>query len=157
MTEGPIRLFATRAERFPQSDDFDRHCDDCRVENLIQNEAFISASIQVARIVVGTHQEEKRKYLRNALLNIALNKGPDEIRQQVFMNAIEAFSPAHVKAVDLIWRGSLQQDPKAWWGERTDYQNQNYECRASWWILRTAASQISRIYGFHFRLTWVLR
>jgi hypothetical protein len=58
----------------------------------------------VARIVVATHQEEKRKYLRNALLNIAIGKGLDEIKQQIFLNAIEDFSPAHVKALDIIWR-----------------------------------------------------
>jgi hypothetical protein len=152
MAEDPIKLFSSRAERFPKpddsqtlreaiekgieqvpvfgpittfvtsrfwapsasarleewlkelADDFDRHCETCTVENLIKNEAFISASIQVARIVVATHQEEKRKYLRNALLNIALGNGLDEIKQQIFLNAIEAFSPAHVKALNIIWR-----------------------------------------------------
>ena len=154
MAEDPVKLFATRAERFPQpsdgetlreaiekgveqipvagpittfiasrfwapsasrrleewlkefADDFDRHCEGCRVENLVQDEAFVSASIQIARVVVGTHLQEKRKYLRNALLNIAVGKGPDETRQQIFLNAIEAFTPAHVKALDLIWRST---------------------------------------------------
>lgn len=88
------------------ADDFDRHCKNCSVENLINDEAFISASIQVARMVVGTHQEEKRKYLRNALLNIAIGNARNETKQQIFLNAIEAFAPAHVKTLNLIWRST---------------------------------------------------
>lgn len=162
MSEEPTKLFATRAELFPQpeygdtaraavekiieqvpvfgpattfmlsrfwvpsanrrleewlkdfADDFDRHKESCKgvsVENLEQNEAFVSATIQIARIAIGTHQQEKRKYLRNALLNIAIGKGPDEVRQQIFLNAIEAFSPAHVKTLNVIWRGPALNIP----------------------------------------------
>jgi hypothetical protein len=75
------------------------------VEDLPRNEAFVSATIQATRIATGTHQKEKREYLRNALLNIATGKTPDEIKQQIFLNAIESFSTAHVKALNVIWRG----------------------------------------------------
>lgn len=76
-----------------------------RVEHIFNDEAFISASIQATHIAVATHQREKRQYLRNALLNIAEGKRPDETKQQIFLNAIEAFSPAHVRALNVIWRG----------------------------------------------------
>jgi hypothetical protein len=82
---------------------------DLQPENLINNEAFISATLQAARIAMGTHQQEKRRYLRNALLNIAIGKGLDEVKQHIFLNAIEVCSPAHVKALDLIWRGAGQR------------------------------------------------
>jgi hypothetical protein len=75
-----------------------------KFENLAENEAFISATIQATRIAIGTHQKEKREYLRNALLNIATGKNSDEIKQQIFLNAVEAFSTVHVKALNLIWR-----------------------------------------------------
>ena len=52
-----------------------------------------------------THQREKREYLRNALLNIAKGITSDEIKQQVFLNAIEAFTPTHIKVLNVIWRG----------------------------------------------------
>lgn len=91
------------------ADDFDRHCAGCSIENIVKDEAFISASIQVARIVVSTHQREKLDYLRNALLNIAIGKGVGEVKQQIFLNAIEVFTPAHVKILNLIWR-SLSPD-----------------------------------------------
>jgi hypothetical protein len=77
-----------------------------KVENLPKNEAFVSATFQATRIAIGTHQIKKREYLRNALLNIAAGKSSDEIKQQMFLNAIEAFSTAHVKALNLIWRST---------------------------------------------------
>lgn len=161
MTEGPIKLFATRAERYPHpndidttrtvlektaefvpifgpatvqvigqflvpgverrreewfrelADDFDRlkeTVDGFSVENLAQNEALVSAMIQATRIAIGTHQEKKREHLRSALLNIALGTMPDEVKQQIFLNAIEAFAPAHVQALVLI-RGAAQNIP----------------------------------------------
>jgi hypothetical protein len=85
--------------------------DNLEPEKLIQNEAFVSAMLQAARIAMGTHQKEKREYLRNALLNIATGKSTDELKQQIFLNAVEAFTPAHVKALDLIWRGAGRKIP----------------------------------------------
>src|SRR5579863_2878303 len=118
MAEDPIKLFATRGERYLQpneidgtrtalekaaelipifgpatvqviaqflvpgverrreqwfkelADDFDRlkeKVDGFSVQNLVQNEPFVSATIQATRIAIGTHQEKKREYLRNAL------------------------------------------------------------------------------------------
>jgi hypothetical protein len=98
--------------------------DDLQPEKLAQNEAFISATLQAARIAMGTHLKEKRQYLRNALLNIAVGKGLDEIKQQLFLNAIEAFSPAHVKALDLIWRGAGQKI--AWDDNKIPMNQRNY-------------------------------
>jgi hypothetical protein len=56
-------------------------------------------------IAIGTHQREKREYLRNALLNIANGITSDEFKQQFFLNVIEAFTPAHVKTLNVLWRG----------------------------------------------------
>jgi hypothetical protein len=156
MAEDPIKLFATRAERYPEPTEADtaqaitkagiaaipviggpinqvlslvltpavgRRRDEWlkeladaldqmekkfagfRIEKLANNEAFVSATIQATLIAIGTHQREKREYLRNALLNIAKGITPDEIKQQVFLNAIEAFTPTHIKALNVIWRG----------------------------------------------------
>lgn len=72
--------------------------------SLGENEAFISATIQATRIAASTHQKEKREMLRNALLNIAVGKGPNEGLQQIFLNAIDAFTCSHVKVLDFLWR-----------------------------------------------------
>jgi hypothetical protein len=161
MAEDPIKLFATRAERYPEPTEADvalgagraalaaipfvggsitevlslvlapavarrrdiwfkeladgleeaeRKIEEFTIENLTQDEAFVSAMIQASRIAMGTHQQEKREYLRNALLNVALGKFQDEVKQQIFLNAIEAFAPAHVHALILI-RGIGQNIP----------------------------------------------
>jgi len=77
-----------------------------KVESLAENDAFVSAVIQATRAATATHQQEKLEYLRNALLNVAIGNAPDELKQQIFLGAIEAFSPAHVKTLDLLWKGS---------------------------------------------------
>jgi len=157
MAEDPIKLFATRAERYPEPaeadtaqaiakagiaaipvigvpinqvlslvltpavgrrrdewlkeladalDEMEKEVAGFRIEKLADDEAFVSATIQATLIAIGTHQREKREYPRNALLNIAKGITSDEIKQQVFLNAIEAFTPTHIKALNVIWRGS---------------------------------------------------
>ena len=73
-------------------------------KNLSENESFVSATIQATRIAASTHKNEKREMLRNALLNIAVGKGPNEELQQIFLNAIDAFTCSHVKVLDFLWR-----------------------------------------------------
>ena len=86
-------------------EDMEKRVAGLKLEDLVGNEAFVSATIQATVIAIRTHQREKRKYLRNALLNIAKGVTPDEIKQQFFLNAIEAFSVAHITALNVIWRG----------------------------------------------------
>jgi hypothetical protein len=74
---------------------------------LFESPAFVTAAIQATRIAVGTHQAEKRAYLRNALLSIAKGLTTDETKQHMFLNAVDAFTPAHVKALNLLWRGAV--------------------------------------------------
>lgn len=142
VAEKPIKLFATRAERYPEAesadvvqgasraalslvpvfggpalellslvvtpslgrrrddwlrelaDDFDQleaKVSGFRIENLVNNEPFISAVVQATRTATGTHLADKRAMLRNALVNIAVGKGPGEELQEVFVAAIDAF------------------------------------------------------------------
>jgi hypothetical protein len=86
-------------------DQLEKKVEGFKVGTLADNEVFVSATIQATRIAIGTHQREKCEYLRNALLNIAKGTTSDEIKQRIFLNAIEAFTPAHIKALNVIWRG----------------------------------------------------
>lgn len=147
MAEEPIKLFATRAERYPQLDDTDKarsaiekitdqvpilgpatvhivsqflvpayhrrqeewfkelanaleaaekKIEGFSVENLVQDEVFVSAVIQASRIAVTTHQQTKREALRNAALNAALMTSPDDDEVTMFLGFIETFSSAHL-------------------------------------------------------------
>jgi hypothetical protein len=71
-------------------------------EDIEKHHTFISASIRAAQIGFNTHEQEKRAYLRNALLNVLLGTTADETKQQIFFNAIEAFAAAHVKALQVL-------------------------------------------------------
>ena len=66
-------------------------------ESLFKNEAFSSAFLQASRIAIQTHQKEKLDALRNALLNIALGRAPDEDLQAVFLSYVEVLTPTHIR------------------------------------------------------------
>lgn len=51
------------------------------LEDLSQNEQFVSATLQATQAALRTHQEEKLQALRNAVLNTALGKGGDDDSQ----------------------------------------------------------------------------
>ncbi|MGA2887672.1 MAG: hypothetical protein ABSE51_06435 [Terracidiphilus sp.] len=82
------------------ADDFEdlkRKVEGFKFENLAENEAFVSAKIQATLIAIGTHQQEKRKMLRNALLNIALGHAPDEDVQQMFLSYLDSLTSWHIR------------------------------------------------------------
>ena len=76
-----------------------------RIEALVENEVFVTAVLQATRGALATHDHEKRQYLRNAVLNVARGEGPAEEYQQLFINAVEEFTPAHIKVLNVLWRG----------------------------------------------------
>lgn len=96
------------------------------VEDLAQNEAFVSATIQATRIAAGTHKEEKRKILRNALLNVALQTGLDEDTQQIFLNTVDSFTVSHVRVLDVLWRGAGRMTAVLWDQNRIPMNARNY-------------------------------
>lgn len=69
------------------------------VNELTQNEAFISNVMQASQIAMRTHQKEKLAALQNAVLNSALPDPPDEDIQQVFLHLIDSFTPWHLRVL----------------------------------------------------------
>lgn len=76
-----------------------------KLEELLENEVFMSALVRATLIAAGTNQDEKRRFLRNALINIATGSAPDEDIQQIYLSAIEAFTPTHVQILEVMWNG----------------------------------------------------
>jgi hypothetical protein len=97
-----------------------------KVESLVGNELFVSAVIQTARIAIGTHRQEKRDMLRNALLNIALGKGPQEDLQEVFLAAVDALSPLHMKVLRFLWTGLTELTKAGIWDPLRPHSLGNY-------------------------------
>ena len=69
------------------------------MDELSQNEMFISTITKASQLAVRNHQEEKLKALHNAVINSALNIAIDENEQMMFLNMIDSFTPWHLKLV----------------------------------------------------------
>lgn len=79
----------------------ERKIDGFTVENLIQDEAFVSAVIDATRSAISTHKDEKRDALRNGLLNIALHRSTDKDQQQTFLRYIDELTVWHIRILRL--------------------------------------------------------
>lgn len=67
-----------------------------KIEDLKDNENFISAVFYASIIAVKTHSKEKHAILLNALTNTALITSADETKQIIFLNLINEFTELHI-------------------------------------------------------------
>jgi hypothetical protein len=72
------------------------------VENLPNNELFITVVLQATSIALRNHQGEKLEALTNAIINSVLPNAPDESLQLMFLNFIDSFTPCHLIMIDFI-------------------------------------------------------
>jgi len=70
--------------------------DENSFEALKQNEEFASTILHASRIAIFTHRKEKHAMLRNAVLNSALPKAPEDDERSVFLNFVDEFSVTHI-------------------------------------------------------------
>lgn len=69
---------------------------------LQDNDEFISAVLSATQIALRTHQEEKLRALRNAVINVAKGHSPEETLQQVFFNLIDSFTGLHIRILKVF-------------------------------------------------------
>jgi hypothetical protein len=94
-----------------------------RLEDLAQNEVFVTAFLQASQVAIRTHQQEKREALRNAVLNAALPNAPDDDLQQMFLSYVDVFTSWHLRVLKFL--GELREQaleyeakhPGWGWGE----------------------------------------
>jgi len=72
------------------------------VENLSNNESFLTVVLQATSIALRNHQKEKLEALRNAIINSVLPNAPDESLQLMFLNFIDSFTPCHLIMINFI-------------------------------------------------------
>jgi hypothetical protein len=70
--------------------------------NLEGDQDFASAVIDAQMAVLRSNSEEKKKALANAVINVALRRGPEEDRRQMFMNYISDLTPWHLRILILL-------------------------------------------------------
>ncbi|MDQ5824229.1 MAG: hypothetical protein M3441_08455 [Chloroflexota bacterium] len=70
------------------------------IEDPATREAFTTTLLGAIPVALRTSQEEKRKVLRNAVLNSTLPKAPDEDKLLIYLRLISDFSPWHLRVLE---------------------------------------------------------
>jgi len=78
------------------------------VENLKDDESFITTVAHASQIAVLNHKKEKLEALRNAVLNTALQNAPDDDLQVIFLGYIDTFTEWHLRILKFL------DDPQDW-------------------------------------------
>lgn len=91
-----------------------------KIENLVENETFITALMHASQVASRNHQKEKLEALRSAVLNAASPTAPEEDLQLMFLNFIDTLTPWHLRILKYF------EDPMGW-GERHNVKFTNYE------------------------------
>jgi hypothetical protein len=79
-----------------------------KIENLADNESFITISIQASQAAIRNHQREKLDILRNAVLNSALKISLTDDLNLYFLSLIENLTVIHIKVLNLIPTDGMQ-------------------------------------------------
>ena len=97
----------------------ERAVDGFRVEDLSQNETFITVVMHATQVAIRNHQQEKLEALRNAVLNTAMSKAPENDRQLMFLNFIDELTPWHLRLLRFF-------DAPETWGNRHNISYPNW-------------------------------
>jgi hypothetical protein len=79
------------------------------VEDLFENEAFLTAFVRAGRAAISTHQKETLEALRNAVLNSALPGAPEDNKQAIFLSCVDNFTPLHLKLLSFYREHSFKE------------------------------------------------
>ena len=74
----------------------EREVEGFKIENLAQNEEFISTLLYATQVAMRTHQKEKLEALRNAVINSLTLPMPDENFHLMFLNIVDRYTPMHL-------------------------------------------------------------
>jgi hypothetical protein len=72
------------------------------IENLAEDEVFITTLINATQIAIRSHQKEKLDSLRNAVLNAALPNSLDDELQLLFLSFLDTFSATHIRLLKFL-------------------------------------------------------
>lgn len=82
--------------------ELENRIDSFNLENLENNETFITIFMQASQIAVRNHRNEKLEVLRNIVLNSALPNAPEDDLQLMFLLNIDSFTTWHIKILMLF-------------------------------------------------------
>jgi hypothetical protein len=76
--------------------------DGFNIDDLSQNEIFVTTVLHASQVALRSHQREKLRALRNAVLNTAIRNATDEDLQLIFLRYIDMFTPLHMRILHLF-------------------------------------------------------
>lgn len=85
-----IRLYEDLKELEGRIDEF-------RIENLKDDEQFVTIVINAIQLAIRNNNEEKLQALKNACINTALKINTDEDKQLIFLNYVDELIPLDIK------------------------------------------------------------
>lgn len=83
--------------------------EDFDLEQLGDNELFVTAVIEASRIAATTHRSEKLGYLRKVLIRLAVDSDSDEFLAMQMLRFVDTLSPEHFVALKYC------ADPGGWY------------------------------------------
>ncbi|MHC4791264.1 MAG: hypothetical protein ACYS8Y_07485 [Planctomycetota bacterium] len=97
--------------------------EDFKIENLRENESFVSVVMQASKAAIRNHREEKLEALRNVVLNAARPNAIEENLQLVFLNVVDSLTPSHIKVLKLLYYKTPQTELADYESKSTFYGN----------------------------------
>jgi hypothetical protein len=95
-------------------DELQQHNDGFRIENLRDNEAFVSAVLQATQCALRTHRREKLDALRNTVLNVALPSAPEDNLALMFIGLVDVLTPWHLRFLTVFSTDYLSDSQGLW-------------------------------------------
>lgn len=89
-----------------------------KFDDLPENEVFIDTVLQATQAALRTSQVEKRKALRNAVMNSACSAAPEDSMQRMFIGWVDESTEWHLRLLDLL------ADPPAWFRSNNRHEPQ---------------------------------
>ena len=97
--------------------DLERKVSDFNIAALSTNEALIDLILQATQSALRNSSKEKRRALRNAVLNASLSSNPDVMLQQIFVRLLDSLTERQIQALKMLaapddwFRASSKQWP----------------------------------------------
>lgn len=92
-----------------------------KIENLAENESFVSILIKASQVAIRNHQKQKLEKIRNAVLNAALPNAPEEDLQLMFLNFVDSLTLSHLRILKLLDDYKAKQPLSKSTGKRIEF------------------------------------
>lgn len=125
--------------------ELEKKVDGFKIEDLANNELFITTVMHATQAAIRNHQKEKLDALRNAVINSALGIKIDQDTQQMFLEYVDSLTPSHLKLLRFL------NDPREY-GQRNHVKFGSYMMASISTILEEAIPEFKDKRGFYDQL-----